>query len=67
MRRIYHTWDEWECFPAGFYEPRPPAGMTDDEAREAYRAFLADDEAFRHGLDRVRWQRAHYARHAGLG
>ena len=53
VKRIYRTWDEWECYPAGFYEPRPPAGLTDEEAREASRRFLSDDEAFRRGLDRV--------------
>ena len=53
MQRIYHTWDKWECYPAGFYETKPPKPMTDKEAEEAYRAFLADDEAFRGALQRV--------------
>lgn len=53
MKRIYHTWDEWECFPAGFYETRPPEAMTEDECRDAYASFLADDDAFRRGLHRV--------------
>lgn len=22
--RIYHTWDKWECYPAGFFEVRAP-------------------------------------------
>lgn len=39
--RIYHTWDKWECYPAGFYEGQK-TGMTDDECKEAYRAFLSD-------------------------
>lgn len=52
--RILHTWDKWECFPAGFYETKPPAGIgTAVEAEIAYRDFLADDSGFRAALDRV--------------
>lgn len=47
MKRIYHTWDEWECYPAGFYETRAPGGMDDEAAREAYREFLVDLPRFR--------------------
>ena len=51
---MYHTWDEWECYPAGFYETRPPfEGMSEDECRDAYAAFLADDAQLRHGLEGV--------------
>lgn len=53
MNRIYHTWDKWECYPAGFYEDRAPNGMSKADAEEAYRAFLADDQAFRSALRRV--------------
>jgi hypothetical protein len=53
VKRIYHTWEKWECYPAGFYDPRPRDVMTDDEAREAYRAFLADLPAFSEALMRV--------------
>ena len=53
MNRIFHTWDAWECYPAGFYETRPPEGMTDDECRDTSASFLADDAAFRAGLDGV--------------
>lgn len=24
VERIYHTWDKWECYPAGFFEVRAP-------------------------------------------
>lgn len=51
--RILHTWDKWECFPAGFYESKPPQGMSATEAECAYRDFLADDAGFRAALDRV--------------
>jgi hypothetical protein len=47
MDRIYHTWDKWECYPAGFYESKPKdRSLSDDECREPYRAFLADIPAF---------------------
>lgn len=41
MKRIYHTWDKWECYPAGFYDNKHPT-MDDEQCREAYRAFLQD-------------------------
>lgn len=50
--RIYHTWDKWECYPAGFYEGHL-SGKTDDEAKEMYRAFLSDLDAFDKALRRV--------------
>ena len=54
MKRIYHTWDEWECYPAGFYENRPAnKDLTDDDCRETYRALLADIPRFRAALNRV--------------
>ena len=53
MKRIYHTWDKWECYPAGFYETRPPAGTTEQGCLEAYRELLADIPRFKAVLDRV--------------
>ena len=53
MERIYHTWDKWECYPAGFYEDKPPAGMEADDCEETYRAFLADTDLFGSVLQRV--------------
>jgi hypothetical protein len=52
MKRIYHTWDKWECYPDGFYETRVPH-MTDEEANEGYRLFLTTPVAFEFGLIRV--------------
>jgi hypothetical protein len=46
MKRIYHTWDKWECYPAGFYENHPPKGMTNEQCEEAYRDFLIDLDRF---------------------
>lgn len=53
MERVYHTWDKWECYPAGFYEDRPPDGMSGDEARAAYADFLRDLGGFRAAAMRV--------------
>lgn len=54
MKRIFHIWDEWECYPAGFYETHPPhEGMTPDECHEAYAEFLRNPERFRAGLEGV--------------
>jgi hypothetical protein len=53
MERIYHTWDKWECYPAGFYEDAAPNGMTARQAVEAYRDFLADLPRFEGALQRV--------------
>lgn len=50
--RMYHTWDKWECYRAGFYAERP-AGMTNEEGEAKYRDFLADLPAFRASLEIV--------------
>lgn len=69
--RVFHTWDAWECYPAGFYEDHPPRpDMTDDECREEYAEFLRDDDGFRTGLLRVleEWPNscAHYLTNARM-
>lgn len=53
MKRIYHTWDKWECYPAGFYENKPPGNMTPKDAVQSYAKFLMDTERFEAALDRV--------------
>lgn len=64
MKRIFHTWEKWECYPAGFYEDLPPDGMTPREAVKAYSEFLADTPRFSEALSRVlkEWPRSceHY-------
>lgn len=51
--RIFHEWEDWECYPAGFYGDKPPKGMTVPECEEEYRAFLADIPRFERALSRV--------------
>ncbi len=65
MKRIYHTWDKWECYPAGFYSSRPKdTSLSVEQCREAYAAFLKDEQKFGSALDYIinNWPRSceHY-------
>ncbi len=51
--RVFHTWDKWECYRAGFYAEHPPEGMTQDEGEEKYREFLADSSRFEDALKTI--------------
>lgn len=51
MNRIYHTWEKWECYPAGFYE-NGSSDLTTEQAEEKYREFLSG-EMFEPALERV--------------
>jgi hypothetical protein len=51
--RILHTWDKWECYRAGFYAERVPAGMTQEQGEQAYRDFLSDLGKFEAALQVV--------------
>jgi hypothetical protein len=53
MNRIYHTWDKWECYPAGFYNNQAPKNLTSQECLEMYRDFLADIPRFNAAMIRV--------------
>jgi hypothetical protein len=54
MKRIYHTWEKWECYPAGFYENKPSdKTKTHDECQEIYRSLLSDLDRFEEALKRV--------------
>lgn len=46
IKRIYHTWDKWECYPAGFYE-NSKKGMSKDDCEIEYEKFLRDLDLFR--------------------
>lgn len=47
--RIFHTWEKWECYRAGFYAERMK-DLTQDEGEEKYREFLASPEKFEAAL-----------------
>lgn len=50
--RVFHTYDKWECYPAGFYKQNVD-GMTADQCKTSYRDFLSDLERFREAATSV--------------
>jgi ParB-like chromosome segregation protein Spo0J len=61
--RVFHTFDKWECFAAGFYETAPPKGMTKTQCEEEYAKFLSDDKLFRKTLKKVTTEWVHSCEH----
>lgn len=53
MERIYHTWDKWECFRAGFFNNQPPKGLTDSQCEKLYCELLSDINEFKRIMLRV--------------
>lgn len=51
-KRIFHTYESWECHKAGFYN-NTKEGMTKAECEEAYRKFLSDIPRFGATLEKV--------------
>lgn len=70
MKRIYHTYDKWECYPAGFYENRPQRELTDTECEAIYTELLSDIPRFEAALRRVitEWPNSceHYLTNDGM-
>jgi ParB-like chromosome segregation protein Spo0J len=60
--RIYHTWDKWECYRAGFYAERC-VGLTPAQGEERYREFLSDIDRVRDALEHVTSQWKHSCEH----
>ena len=52
MNRIFHTWDKWECFPAGFWNNKKE-GLTKQECEEKYRELLSDCDLFASILENI--------------
>lgn len=50
--RIFHTYEKWECYKAGFYASRKE-GMTAEQCEQAYAEFLGDDNRFSLALNGV--------------
>jgi hypothetical protein len=64
IKRIYHTWDKWECYPAGFYESKPKDKSLTAEAYEhIYTELLRDLHAFEAALVRVTSEWRHSCEH----
>ena len=50
--RIFHTWDKWECYPAGFYESSLD-GKKHEECEEIFKTTLSDQKLFGSILEKV--------------
>lgn len=61
--RIFHTFDKWECVKAGFYETKPPKGMTADHCRAYYKELLIDIPEFERILALVITEWKHSCEH----
>jgi hypothetical protein len=53
MNRIYHHWEKWECYRAGFWNTVPPGQLSTDDAKRIYAEFLSDLPRFENALCRV--------------
>lgn len=53
IQRIYHRWENWECYRAGFFNEHPPKGMTFDECQQRYADFLRDLATFKKAAYRI--------------
>jgi ParB-like chromosome segregation protein Spo0J len=60
--RIFHTYEKWECYAAGFYATTMP-GMRKDECEREYRDFLADIPRFKAALQGVLSEWKHSCEH----
>jgi hypothetical protein len=67
--RIFHTYDKWECFKAGFYNSSF-GGLTRDQCEQKYAEFLSDDKKFKAALNNVisKWKNSceHYLTNASM-
>lgn len=60
--RIFHTYKEWECYRAGFYNTTKE-GMKKEQCEEAYREFLSDPKRFGATLAKVIKEWKHSCEH----
>lgn len=63
MERIFHTWDKWECYPAGFYETQPPGKITKEEAENMYKNLLSNEGEFAEVLSKIIVEWKHSCEH----
>lgn len=50
--RVFHSYEKWECYKAGFYNTSVK-GKTKSELHEEYRQFLTNENEFRAALDHI--------------
>ena len=60
--RIFHTYDKWECYKAGFYNTHVE-GKTKDECEQEYCDFLSNDKEFKRALRKVTTEWKHSCEH----
>ena len=46
MKRVYHTWDKWECYRHGFFDETPPEGLTHEDAESQFADFFNIPDLF---------------------
>lgn len=67
--RVFHTYDKWECYKAGFYATSKP-GMTKTQCEQFYAEFLGDLARFEKALNGVvsEWHNSceHYLTNAAM-
>ena len=64
MKRIFHTWEKWECYPAGFYENKPrDKTLTDEQCRDLYATFLRDLPMFEAAMQSIMLEWPHSCEH----
>jgi len=68
-KRIFHTFDKWECHKAGFYN-NSKDGLSKADGEEQYRSFLSDLGRFESALNSVitEWKHSceHYLTNAAM-
>ncbi len=47
IQRIYHRWENWECYRAGFFNEHPPVDMTSEDCQKTYAEFLKNIRLFK--------------------
>lgn len=60
--RVFHTYDKWECYKAGFYNTTLN-GLTKEECERMYESFLSSEEAFSEALEHVTTEWKHSCEH----
>ncbi len=62
-KRIFHTYEKWECYAAGFYSSVQEFKMTKTQCEEEYRKFLSNPREFSSALDGVITEWKHSCEH----
>lgn len=67
--RVFHTYDKWECYRAGFYATAKD-GMSREQCEKAMAALLADGKKFKKAVNAVvaQWQHSceHYLTNSAM-